>query len=125
MSRHSLILLLSFFVVSCGTVCDEEPLAAQASPSGTFELFHVVRNCGATTSFGHSIRLGAAGSDPSSADQIFFADKVQELDAVWSAENAVEIRFESARIHNFKNFWYWNPGSENYQIVTAKLIEGT
>ena len=64
-------------------------------------------DCGATTSYRDDIYILKKDENISwFSSPILSADKSDGLKIIWLSPNKVEIKFNNARIHGFKNYWY-------------------
>ena len=101
--RLALILLLSI-LGSCNT-WEREEIARYTSPDSAVDAVLVGGSAGATTSYVYELYLVPLGSeipdDPESS--VFAADHVDSLQIRWRRPKLLEIEYEQARIHRFKN----------------------
>jgi hypothetical protein len=78
------------------------------SPDSLVEAVLISGNGGATTRLVFQVYIIDAGAklDVKSDDNaVFTADYTNNVRMNWKANRLLEISYEEARIHNFKNFW--------------------
>jgi len=97
--------------------CDKKELLRLASPDKKVEAILVRIACGgATTSYDFRLSIVPLGKEPKRSDTVFLAEKLEGESIQWIAPKVLEIRYEKARILNFRNFWY-SKDVENFEYI--------
>lgn len=106
-----LLLMIILFLSSCSgkELCKTNQIKRISSPDKKVDLIWVQEDCGATTAIADHIYFAKSGvefSELGAQHPVFIADKAFGLDAFWQKDKLVVIRFDDARIFQFKNFWH-------------------
>jgi hypothetical protein len=95
MPRRRLLTLLPGLLLpleGCGDMCGNDPLQAQASPSGRREAIVFLRGCGATTGFSTQVSVLKKGEGESGPGNVFISDD-EHGTAAPDARPWVEVRW--------------------------------
>jgi hypothetical protein len=119
----SILVFLTVFVF-IGSSCKKTVMGRYSfSQKSSYEVVWERMDCGATTSYRDDIHILKKGENISwFTDPILRADKSDGLKVSWLAANQIEINFNSARIHKFKNYWY-NQQDNDLEIINVSLKE--
>ena len=106
-------------IASCedNLICEKEKHAEYYSPDNGRALISYVENCGATTTNTYSFYLVRAENSSSRESLVLRAGKLIGLQVKWESNTSVLVKYNSARIFSFRNFWY-DATSENMIFVT-------
>jgi hypothetical protein len=106
-----------------------EEIGRVKSPDGVVDAILARGSAGATTGFNFSVFLAPSGTtfDEKSPffereRALFSADHHQGLQLVWSEPRLLELRYESARILHFSNFWHSQDVQQDQYVVELKLV---
>ncbi len=112
------VALLFIMKDSCGSGIEERYSFMKHS---RYEAVVKSMDCGATTSTKSAVYLLKKNDEISWWDKpVLVADKLEEFSLRWESEACLTFNFKKARIHEFKNFWYF---FEEADPVRLKLEE--
>lgn len=105
--------------VGCGKdpLCSNQEVARQSSPDEIVDAMVLKTDCGATTSYSYRVFITPRGESPIS-DEIFLADKVENLNIFWISPKSLLITYTGARIFTFKNFWQSKEINNSQYVVS-------
>lgn len=87
---------------------ESREISRSISPDGKYEAVIVSENGGATTSLVMNVYLTKRGGVVQAErdyNRVFTSDHTRTLSIKWREINVLEVHFEEARIHHFRNFW--------------------
>lgn len=115
MKRLTIVLAAICLLSGCFNIAGDWHIVEHArlkSPDGLVDAVLVEGDAGATTSFTYAVFIVPSGTKFDeksewfeSGQTLFTADKERNLQLVWREPKVLEVKFEKARIHNFRNFW--------------------
>lgn len=107
-------------------LCKIKQIKRSASPDKKIDLIWIQKNCGATVAIAEQIYLAESGVELaalSDAPPIFIADRASGLDIFWQRDKVLVIKFDNARIFQFKNFWHSRDLDSFQYVVNISLEE--
>jgi hypothetical protein len=109
-------------LIGCARV-ERNEISRHLSPDSVVEAVLVSADVDATTSMAYEIYLvPAGGAVPDSKFVIFKADHVEGFDVRWREPRFLEIAFEEARIHQFRNAWRAREVQGFGYVVESRLV---
>ena len=120
----------------CASLCGCYPLAATwqytevsrtKSPNPEVEALLMSGDAGATTSTEYYLYIVPAGQRVKPGDEgenhpCLVADHLKDLKVSWKDSRLLQIQFEEARIHSFRNFWYHRAVQNFHNVVELRLV---
>lgn len=105
------ILFCTFFLLMTGCtddsdLCSLDQVKSEVSRDGKINAVVMIKDCGATTSAAYYIFLSAVDDYFDKENPVFLADRVEDLSITWIKNYELLITYSSARIFQFKNFYY-------------------
>lgn len=109
--------LITAVLCLSGSGCKRDSLAGRweyhevarfRSPDEKLEAVLISGSAGATTATVSRIYITRAGErveSESDKNLVFTSDHTKELKPVWRDSHVLQIHYEEARIHQFRNFW--------------------
>ena len=96
------LIIVSIALYGCATY---EEVSRVTSPDGIVDVVVVLVNPGATSGYSQRIYIVPKGEPRKDEHEVFVADCTKDLKTVWRDVRELELRFDEARIFQFKNFW--------------------
>jgi hypothetical protein len=98
--------------------CQQEEVYRKTSPDGAVDFVVVKKDCGATTSVSNMVYIVKKGDSIRKQELVFLADKVQDLEVIWTKPKHLLIDYSEARIFSYTNFWN-SRDVENFMYTVA------
>lgn len=114
----SIFVVLPILITSCGLSDDFEEIVRLSSPDNLVDaILYRAGGGGATSGFTYSLFVVKKGMKPDKSNNILFqADHLTNANLVWLPDRILEIRYNEARVFQFKNFWH-SRDIQNFQYV--------
>lgn len=125
----TLLLCWSCYLSGCYRIADQwqfHEIRRLRSPDGQVEAVLLTGEAGATTSKATLILLVPTGRGVNVKqlqqwDVVFRADHLKNLEVAWSQPQLLDVRYEEARISQFKNLWEFWEGRDTSYAVEVRL----
>jgi len=120
-------LMIPAFVAlsSCFWVHSYEEIERVVSPDSVVEAVLVRERGSATTPSFYLVHIVPAGEDTKAGWEHFKAIHVTGLQLYWRQPKFLEIRYELAKIYNFRNSWASTDIQEGRYVVEVRLVPPT
>jgi hypothetical protein len=118
-----LSVLLSLLVLVNWGRGERREIARYLSPDSLVEAVLVTADVDATTRMQYEVYLVPAGGPvPKNDFVVFAAERIRGLDVRWREPKFLEIAFEEATIHRFRNAWRTREVQGFGYVVEARLV---
>ena len=109
-------------VVAGCTSTESEEWRVTSPDSRVDAVFIQVGGGGPTVGFSYKLFIVPRGAKPNKTGELLLADKIGNVNGVWSKPRKLEIRYDQARIFSFANFWQSKDVDNFKYVVELQLV---